>query len=126
MDRYVPTGESTKGGLGEVVFCIDQNLDRNVVIKYGNQHHRLLDELAALQRIRSKHVVEIFDVVRERDGAPTGIVEELIDGEELTSKLGNIKPGDDFIRLLINWQADWRTSTQLGLSIVMSSHRTCL
>lgn len=100
MDRYVPTGKSTKGGLGEVVFCTDQNLDRNVVIKYGNQHRRLLDELAALQRIRSKHVVEIFDVVHERDGAQMGIVEEFIDGEELTSKLGNIKPDDDFIRLL--------------------------
>ena len=100
MDRYIPTGSSTKGGLGEVVFCTDQNLDRNVVIKYGNQHHRLLDELAALQRIRSKHVVEIFDVVHDRGDARMGIVEEFIDGEELSSKLGNIKSGDEFIQLL--------------------------
>ena len=72
MERYVPTGRSTKGGLGEIVFCTDQNLDRNVVIKYGNRHRRLLDELAALQRIRSKHVVEIFDVVHERGPRPNG------------------------------------------------------
>lgn len=100
MDRYIPTGRSTKGGLGEVVFCTDQNLERSVVVKYGNQHHRLLDELAALQRIRSKHVVEIFDVVHERGSAPMGIVEEFIDGDVLSSKLGNIKSGDEFIHIL--------------------------
>ena len=100
MDRYVPTGGSTKGGLGEVVFCTDRNLDRKVVIKYGNQHHRLLDELAALQCIRSKHVVEVFDVVGERDGTRTGIVEEYIEGEELSSRLGNIKSDGEFIQLL--------------------------
>ena len=100
MDRYIPTGSSAKGGLGEVVFCTDQNLDRNVVIKYGNQHHRLLDELAALQRIRSKHVVEIFDVVYDRGDTRMGIVEEFIDGEELSSKLGNIKSGDEFVHLI--------------------------
>ena len=100
MDRYIPTGRSTKGGLGEVVFCIDQNLERSVVIKYGNQHHRLLDELAALQRIRSKHVVEIFDVVHEHGSARMGIVEEFIDGEDLSSKLGSIKSSDEFVHLL--------------------------
>ena len=100
MDRYVPTGRSTKGGLGEVVLCTDRNLGRKVVIKYGNEHHRLLDELAALQRIRSKHVVEIFDVMYERASARMGIVEEFIDGEELTSKLGTIQPDDRFVHLL--------------------------
>ena len=100
MGRYLPTGRSTKGGLGEVVFCTDQNLDRKIVIKYGNEHHRLLDELAALQRIRSKHVVEIFDVVDEHGSARMGIVEEFIDGEELSTKLGNIKPDDEFMHLL--------------------------
>ena len=100
MDRYIPTGRITRGGLGQVVFCIDQNLDRKVVIKYGNEHHRLLDELAALQRIRSKHVVEIFDVVYDDGSDRTGIVEEFIDGDELSSKLGNVDADGEFIQLL--------------------------
>ena len=100
MRRYVPTGNSTSGGLGEVVFCTDRNLDRQVVIKYGNEQRRSLDELAALQRIRSKHVVEIFDVVSEHRGSRVGIVEEFIDGAELSSKLGNIDPNDEFVSLL--------------------------
>ena len=100
MDRYVPTGKSASGGLGGVVFCKDQNLDRRVVIKYGNQRRRLLDELAALQLIRSKHVVEIFDVVSEPGGARVGIVEDFIDGEELTSKLGRSHPDETFVHLL--------------------------
>ncbi|MCY4012743.1 MAG: serine/threonine-protein kinase [Gammaproteobacteria bacterium] len=98
--RYVPTGNSASGGLGQVVFCTDQNLDRQVVIKYGNQPRRLLDELAALQRIRSKHVVEVFDVVSDSHGTSDGIVEEFIDGAELTSQLGNIGSNDEYVRLL--------------------------
>ena len=98
MTRYIPIG-SSKGGLGEVVFCNDKNLDRKVVIKFGDQRHRLLDELTALQRIRSKHVVEIFDVVNDEANSRTGVVEEFVDGEELTSKLGSIQP-DEFLNLL--------------------------
>lgn len=100
MRRYVPTGASKSGGLGRVVVCKDRNLDRRVVIKYGNQKRRLLDELAALQRIRSKHVVEIFDVVSEKSGTRVGVVEEFIDGKELSSKLGKINPSTDFVPLL--------------------------
>ena len=99
MARYAPIG-SSEGGLGQVVFCHDRNLDRKVVIKYGYQNHRLLDELAALQRIRSKHVVEIFDVKDDETGARIGVIEEFVDGRELTSKLGTIQPDDEFIRLL--------------------------
>ena len=98
--RYVPNGNSSSGGLGQVVFCTDRNLDRQVVIKYGNQPRRLLDELAALQRIRSKHVVEVFDVVSDNHGSRTGIVEEFIDGTELTSQLGNTSPNEEFVSLL--------------------------
>ena len=98
--RYVPTGASTSGGLGHAVVCTDRNLDRKVVIKYGKQQRRLLDELAALQRIRSKHVVEIFDVVSETSGTRVGVVEEFIDGRELSSYLGKINGPEDFVPFL--------------------------
>ena len=100
MTRYIPTGASTSGGLGQAVVCTDQNLDRKVVIKYGNQQRRLLDELAALQRIRSKHVVEIFDVVSERSGTQVGVVEEFIEGTELSSRLGKVSGPEEFVPLL--------------------------
>ena len=100
MRRYVPTGASTSGGLGHVVVCTDRNLDRKVVIKYGNQERRLLDELSALQRIRSKHVVEIFDVVSDKGSSRLGVVEEYIDGQELSTKLGTIKRAVDLVPLL--------------------------
>lgn len=103
MSRYVPTGAIAAGGIGSVVFCEDKNLDRNVAVKFvqiGGEHRRLLDELAALQRIRSKHVVEIFDVAYFPPGHRMGIVEEFIEGDDLTARVGNVVPGDDFVRLI--------------------------
>jgi eukaryotic-like serine/threonine-protein kinase len=103
MSRYVPTGTTAAGGIGTVVVCTDRNLDRKVAIKFvqsGGEHRRLLDELAALQRIRSKHVVQIFDVDHFTPGARMGIVEEFIEGDSLGPLLGKIAPSRDFIRLL--------------------------
>lgn len=103
MSRYEPTGETAAGGLGEVVFCMDKNLDRKVAIKFGlatGEHRRLLDELAALQRIRSKHVVQVFDVDFFDPGARMGIVEEFIDGASLEPRLGKVAPDNEFVRLV--------------------------
>ena len=71
------TGATLAGGIGTVVVCTDTNLDRKVAIKFvqpGGEHRRLLDELAALQRIRSKHVVQIFDVDHFDSGPRMGII----------------------------------------------------
>ncbi|MGE3510232.1 MAG: serine/threonine-protein kinase [Vicinamibacterales bacterium] len=102
MARYIPTGVSDKGGFGSVAFYRDTSLDRQVAVKFlnkGEQHRRLLDELAALQKIRSKHVVEIFDVMYIENGTRMGIVEEFVRGDTLKSQLGRVS-GDAFVRLL--------------------------
>jgi serine/threonine protein kinase len=55
--------------------------------------------LAALQTIRSKHVVQIFDVVRDAAGAVTAIVEEYLPGDDLT-KCKRPATKDEFLRLI--------------------------
>ena len=108
MTRYSPTGSSAEGGIGSVVFCHDKNLDRKVAVKVlqrGGEHRRLLDELAALQRIRSKHVVEIFDVTYFDRGATMGIVEEYIEGDDLDKRLGAMRSSEEFLRLLYQMSA---------------------
>jgi len=103
VPRYIPTGARDKGGFGTVVFYRDENLDRRVAVKFlnrGEEHRRLLDELAALQKIRSKHVVEIFDVMYIENGTRMGIVEEFVNGDTLKTRLGKVPPGEEFVRLL--------------------------
>jgi len=68
--------------------CLDNHLGRNVLIKElqpGVDQRRLLDEIAALTAIRSKHVVQLYDVVRDAKSNIVGIVEEYIPGEDLLS-----------------------------------------
>lgn len=87
--RYVPTGKEFRGGMGEVLICTDTNLERNVAIKFiqnVSDQRRLFDEIAALQKIRSKNVVQIFDVfVNESSTRRIGIVQEYIPGDDLLS-----------------------------------------
>jgi serine/threonine protein kinase len=101
--RYTPrdTEDFDSGGMSSAVLCDDGHLARPVVIKslkeYVNQR-RILDELQALQGIRSKHVVQVYDVITESDGSIGAIVEEFIPGDELTT----VKPpqsSDEFCRL---------------------------
>jgi eukaryotic-like serine/threonine-protein kinase len=86
--RYIPTGKVLTGGMGEVLICQDTSLDREVAIKFiqnvGDQR-RLFDEIAALQKIRSKHVVQIFDVFLNEIDRRIGIVQEYIAGNDLVS-----------------------------------------
>jgi eukaryotic-like serine/threonine-protein kinase len=73
--------------MSDVVVCNDTHLDRTVVVKSlkpGADTRRILDELAALQQIRSKHVVQIYDVIRDGGGEVIAIVEEFLPGEDLT------------------------------------------
>jgi eukaryotic-like serine/threonine-protein kinase len=86
--RYVPTEKVLTGGMGKVIICQDTSLEREVAIKFiqdvGDQR-RLFDEIAALQKIRSKHVVQIFDVFLNEVDRRIGIVQEYISGNDLTS-----------------------------------------
>lgn len=83
--RYQFTGDSASGGFGSVAFCNDCHLERLVAIKTikdASEKHRLYDELNALMLLRSKHVVQVFDIIPNNDDS-IGIVQEFIPGDDL-------------------------------------------
>jgi len=100
--RYKPSSKAfDDGGMSEAIVCTDTHLDRQVVIKSlkaGADSKRILDELAALQTIRSKHVVQIYDVIRDSKGNVVAIVEEYLPGNDLTM-VAAPKNADEFLRL---------------------------
>jgi eukaryotic-like serine/threonine-protein kinase len=74
--------------MSTAMVCRDEHLDRDVLIKALRKdvdQKRITDEIAALASVRSKHVVEIYDVIRDKDGRVAAIVEELLSGEDLNS-----------------------------------------
>jgi serine/threonine protein kinase len=95
--RYQPTGNSAQGGFGSVIFCTNLHLDRPVAIKFiqdPSEESRLVDEIRALLQMRSKHVVQVYDLVGLESGS-VGIVEEYIDGEDLwSSNFPNLSLGN--------------------------------
>jgi serine/threonine protein kinase len=101
-NRYKPTNETFDGGMSDAIVCDDGHLERKVVVKIlkaGVDSSRLLDEIAALQLIGSKHVVQIFDVIRDGTGAITGIVQEYISGGDLT-KISPTSSSEEFLKIL--------------------------
>lgn len=105
VGRYTPTGGTAAGGMGEIIECVDTHLQRPVIIKRlqkGVEERRLLDEQKALAKLRSKHVVQLYDVVQlsDRRQPETAIVLEFIDGENL--EVGSFKPNRKYIHTL--WQ----------------------
>lgn len=84
-DRYKPLGDALAGGMGSVHPCQDTILERKVAIKVIQDtanRRRMLDELKALLKMRSKHVVQVYDVL-QLGGSDLGIVQEFIDGSDL-------------------------------------------
>lgn len=101
--RYSPLGESKMGGFGEVSFFIDRNLERKVAIKTiqnFDELPRLKDEISALMKMRSKHVVQVFDIVQYPESF--GIVMEYINGQDLMDPTPYQESPDKLLKLL--WQ----------------------
>jgi serine/threonine-protein kinase len=102
-NRYKPCGPSKKGGTGTVIICDDLNLDRKVAIKFlqrVDDKRRMHDEIAALQRIRSKNVVQVFDVIVLQPGNQVGLVQEFLPGDDLrTLPTKKLAPAE-YLRLL--------------------------
>lgn len=72
--------------MSDTWLCNDTNLNRRVVIKSlkpGISKAKLLDELSALSSIRSRHVVQVLDVIRDSHGEIHAFVEEFIEGPVL-------------------------------------------
>ncbi len=87
--RYVYDNETLAGGQGVVYVCRDGNLERRVAIK--SLHNvgditSLLIEITARGMIRSKHVVEIYEVLHSARGKPLALVLEYIAGDTLIDK----------------------------------------
>jgi eukaryotic-like serine/threonine-protein kinase len=100
--RYKPIHPPIHGGYGHVIVCEDQVLERNVVIKKINHPahlNRLVDEVVALQEAKSKHVVEIYDVIIDSTGTDISIVEEYLPGNDLSAFTFDPSNMDDFYKL---------------------------
>lgn len=91
------------GGMATVFKCIDSILERPVAVKViprNADQKRLMDELAALFKIRSKHVVQVYDICF--DASSVGIVQEFVDGKELSST--DVAPTECQSYLKMLWQ----------------------
>lgn len=83
-DRYQILGHTLDGGMGSVHLCYDQTLERKVAIKVihnPKNERRIIDEVDALLKLRSKHVVQVYDIIRVGKGK--GIVQEYVEGSDL-------------------------------------------
>ena len=100
--RYKFSSSHHGGGMGDIFKCVDTHLDRPVVLKLlkdGEENRRLLDEQKALMKLRSKHVVQLYDVASiEGIHSKHALVLEYIEGHDLK----NYSPSDQGIKIL--WQ----------------------
>jgi eukaryotic-like serine/threonine-protein kinase len=81
--RYVYEGLTLDGGQGAVYVCRDLYLDRKVAIKVMkgvSDAAEIGKELAAIQGVRSRHVAQIYDLVRPEHGTKVGLVQEYVPG----------------------------------------------
>lgn len=101
--RYRATHQVFGGGFSDVEIYIDEHLDRRVAIKKirdVSDAGRLNDEVSALLNVRSNHVVQVFDVVRQ--GSSFAIIEEYVDGHDFLTD-GPYR--HDFYQFLLHiWQ----------------------
>lgn len=82
--KYKSTGGA--GGYATVDLYEDEYLERSVVLKHlqaQGDDSQLRTELEAISRIKSKHVVQIFDVALKRNSEIGGIFIEYVDGDDL-------------------------------------------
>jgi serine/threonine-protein kinase len=103
-ERYEYAQREKKGGFGSVAICNDKHLERLVAIKSienKNEVHRIRDELDALLSMRSKHVVQVYDLIYQHS-TPIGIVEEYIEGDDLCESNEPQRSTDLYLKSL--WQ----------------------
>lgn len=103
--RYKVSGNSIGGGMGDIHACMDTHLERKVVfkvLKVGQETRRLFDEQKALLQIRSKHVVQLYDIVEVSVDNQIGqaLVLEYIEGSPL--KFGDFVADTRLLHVL--WQ----------------------
>ncbi len=78
-------GLSMAGGYGTVEAVQDTFLDRQVLLKYmqdKQNNAQLINEIQGLSKARSRHVVEIYDVIKDTEGMVVGIIIEYLTGRD--------------------------------------------
>jgi len=103
-ERYIPIGPPEKGGFGGVLKCRDNYLSRNVAIKFIQdelEKKRLEDELHSLLQVRSKHVVQVYDIIKLPNNS-IGIVEEYVEGSDLWDSEYPRLSKENYLKIL--WQ----------------------
>jgi eukaryotic-like serine/threonine-protein kinase len=104
-DRYKYLGKSHAGGQGAVYVCRDANLDRDVAVKSlhtVSKPQSLVKEIESRALIRSKHVVEIYDVVFDKKGVPIALILEFVPGESLQNP--SLLPADASAKTFLLYQ----------------------
>lgn len=83
-ERYKIIDGPLNGGMSSVYLCKDTILERYVAIKVlqeVTESRRMADEISALLKLRSKHVVQVLDLLEVGEGH--GIVQEYVEGHDL-------------------------------------------
>ncbi|ECP1569241.1 protein kinase, partial [Salmonella enterica] len=87
-NRYVDVGEDSQfGGFGEVRLLHDNFLGRKILCKSmsnPDNNDQLYNEIIALSKARSRHVVEIYDVLFDQNRNVSGIIIEYLDGRDFS------------------------------------------
>jgi len=103
-NRYTQIALPASGGFSHVVCCKDNHLERKVAIKFIQDpiNKQLLQkELSALLQMRSKHVVQVYDIVPGAHDS-IGIVEEFVEGEDLWDSEFPRQSAENYLKTL--WQ----------------------
>jgi serine/threonine protein kinase len=123
QNRYEVLGKIADGGLGSVFKAYDRNLRREVALKRvraetpeeaDRQAEQLFEEARTLSTLQHPHIVTIFDVGRDDEGAY--IVMELLKGETL----------EDIIERGALNEIDARELISQSLEGMISAHATGL
>ncbi|WP_075087906.1 serine/threonine-protein kinase [Verrucomicrobium spinosum] len=123
QNRYEVLGKIADGGLGSVFKAYDRNLRREVALKRvraesaeeaDRQAEQLFEEARTLSTLQHPHIVTIFDVGKDEEGAY--IVMELLKGETL----------EDIIERGALNEGDFRQLVSQSLEGMIAAHATGL
>lgn len=116
--RYEQIGPPLTGGMASVIRCKDVILDREVAIKVmpgGAEQRRMRDELKALLKMRSKHVVQVYDVLKIGPD-DLAIVQEFIAGNDLFHASHGQQNLIDYLKIV--WQVSSGIADIHALSVI--------
>jgi eukaryotic-like serine/threonine-protein kinase len=101
--RYSYEGPTLDGGQGAVYVCRDKYLDRKVAIKVmkgASDATEIGKELEAIQGIRSRHVAQIYDLVKSEHGSKVGLVQEYVPGPHVRDYAKKTSIDEEYLQLL--------------------------